>query len=711
MPIRHLVGGAAPLLLLAGLAAPAPAQAGPGTASMHGTVLEAGTGLPLRDAEVLVGPRRAVTLANGGWRLTGLPPGRTLVLVRHIGHAGRELVLELRGGRDTVLALELQPLAIPLDELVVTAARRPQRLADVTVPTEVVTRETIEATGAADLASVLTEQLGIQFQAGHPSGAGLMLQGLGSERVLVLLNGQPLAGRVAGTLDVSRIPADMVERVEVVKGPQSALYGSEAMGGVVNVITRAPVHRGWAADARAVAGGDGRLDAGLGGSAAFGDASLRLDLGRRGVERAPGQATTTGAVAERLDASARLHWRPAPSWDVQANILLLDERQRWASTGLYDFADNEQVTGSASLTRQLDAHQVTLGGHLSRFDHLARQSQLEQPIEGTGTRQVQELAEVEALWSGPALGATMNGGLELRREFIHSSDGRIEGGDRSLATAEPFLQAEWATERWSLAPGGRITWSEQWGSAFTPRLAARFRAGQDLTLRATAGRGFRAPDFKELYLQFTNEAAGYAVYGNPDLRPEHSTSVAVGVEWTGVRAFGRVQGFWNDLTDFIETRPVAGGGGLVAYEYANVSHGRTWGTELEGGIVLPRLRVEASWAWLATRDEATGEPLLGRPTHSARLGGTWAPGATRLNATLLYTGATPMERDDGGQITSERDAFLRLDTRLTTRLPWELELSLGADNLFDARPDAWADAIGRQWYAGIAWRTPSLLAN
>src|SRR5690606_1893325 len=103
-----------------------------------------------------------------------------------------------------------------------------------------VSRETIEATGAADLAAVLTEQTGIQFQAGMPSGAGIMLQGLSSERVLVLVDGRPLTGRIAGNFDLARIPSDIVERIEVVKGPQSALYGSEAMGGVVNIITRRP---------------------------------------------------------------------------------------------------------------------------------------------------------------------------------------------------------------------------------------------------------------------------------------------------------------------------------------------------------------------------------------------------------------------------------------------------------------------------------------
>ena len=126
-------------------------------------------------------------------------------------------------------------------------------------------------------------------------------------------------------------------------------------------------------------------------------------------------------------------------------------------------------------------------------------------------------------------------------------------------------------------------------------------------------------------------------------------------------------------------------------------------------MILDAVRLEAGYAWLGTEDGATGRPLLGRPEHSARLTTTVAPtGALRATVSGIYTGATPMERDEAGAITSEREAFLRVDARVAQRLPWGLELSLGADNLFDQRPDAWADAVGREWYLGLTWLTTTL---
>ena len=242
----------------------------------------------------------------------------------------------------------------------------------------------------------------------------------------------------------------------------------------------------------------------------------------------------------------------------------------------------------------------------------------------------------------------------------------------------------------------------------------RYRLRDDLSLRAAAGRGFRAPDFKELYLQFQNDAATppYAVYGNPDLRPEHSTNLTGALEWTDVRVYARAQGFWNDLRDFIETRPMDGGGGVQQYQYGNVSRGRTWGAEAEAGLVLTPIRIEAGYSYLGTEDRETGEPLLGRPEHAARVSLGVAP-TSRLRTTItaVYTGSTPMERAEDGTITSEREAYGRIDARLAHALPAGLEAVLGADNIFDAQPDEWADATGRRWYAGLRWTTATFTGN
>ncbi len=689
------------LILLAWLtpAASVAAQA------VRGRVVDRDSGAPVAGAELEVAGTAVRVQADsaGRWSLRLPESGDYRLRVRRIGYAPASIPLPA-GSADTALLVRLSPLALPLGELVVTAARREQRLADVTVTTEIVDREQLEATGASDLSAALLEQTGIQLDGGHPSGAGAMLQGLSNERVLVLVDGQPLYGRISGTLDLARIPVAIVERVEVVKGPQASLYGSEAMGGVVNVVTRGPGAAPLAAAGRAIAGSGGRLDAGLTGEMRSGPFAALADLGRRRIERAPGRATESGALAERFDASGRVQWRRDSSLGVEAALLVLDERQRWPAGGLYQFADNTQVSGRVAADWRARRHRLRTTLYLSEFDHLSRRSSVSQPIAGTGDRQAQRLLEGEVLYGGTLLHQALDAGIELRQERISSSDGRIEGGARTLWSAEPFAQLEWSTRRWSVVPGLRLSHNERWGTATSPRIAVRWRAAETLSLRVAAGRGFRAPDFKELYLQFINDAAGYLVHGNPDLRPERSTNLSAGVEWSGARLYARGQLFHNHLEDFIETRAEPDGGSLLRFRYANTGRARTWGAELEGGWVMRLLRLEAGYAWLGTEDRATGRSLLGRPSHSARLvASVGSAGSLRATVSGIYTGPTPMERDSTGAITGERDPFLRLDARVARRLPAGLELAVGADNLFDARPEAWADAVGRQWYVGLTW--------
>ncbi len=688
------------------LAAPAHAQSG----VIRGQVLDRDSGKPVVAAEVAVTGHSGVSTDGDGRWSVSLPAGEYAVRARRIGYAPASKPVLLQAGDTVDVPLQLTPSALPLDEVVVTASRREQRLADVTVPTEIITRENIAATGASNVAAAITEQTGIQFDGGHPSGSGVMLQGLSNERVLVLVDGQPIYGRISGTLDLARVPTSIVDRVEVVKGPQAALYGSEAMGGVVNVVTRSPEGVGLNAGARVTAGSAGRREAGVSGEMQLGEVAALADIGRRDVDRAAGRPEETGALAERFDAVGRAVWRPDSNFSLETSALYLDERQRWPSGTQFDFADNTQMSARIAADWRTGGHQFRPTIYVSGFEHLARRSAFLQPIAGTGDRQDQRLVEAELLYGTRVFGQALDAGLEVKQERISSTDGRIEGGTRTLYSAEPFAQLEWSTDRWSVVPGVRVSWNERWGSTVSPRLATRYRLSDALSIRAGAGRGYRAPDFKELYLQFINDAAGYAVYGNHDLRPEHSTNLTGGIEWTGARLYSRGQVFWNDLHDFIETRPTVGDGtGLLLFQYANVARARTYGAELEAGLVFRTVRFEAGYAWLGTEDVSTGQPLLGRPEHSGRLVTTVSP--TRgLRATVsgIYTGTTPMERDEAGVITSERESFLRFDARVAQRLPWGLELSVGADNVFDRRPDAWADAVGREWYLGLTWLTSSL---
>ncbi|HEX6587740.1 MAG TPA: TonB-dependent receptor [Longimicrobiales bacterium] len=681
-----------------------PATAQQPSAWLSGRVVESGSGDPVAGASVaVVGEPSLVALTNdeGAWRLGPLGAGEVLLRVEHLAYARAEL--RIVPAERTRVQVSLTPRPLDLDALVVTAGRRPQALAETPVPTELVSRAEIQRSGATDLAAVLTERTGVELQGGHPAGSGVMLQGMGSERVLVLLDGQPFVGRVAGVTDISRVPTSIIERVEVVKGPQSTLYGSEAMGGVVNIVTRQPSDIAFTGGGSLIGGAQGRLDLSGHGMAALRGFSLLGDLGHRTIELAPGQGSVSGALANRWDALAKLRWTsPSDALAIETSLFGVDERQRWRSGPLYQFADNRQWSGRVGATWNAGRHRVVPTLYATGFDHLSRRATTEDPVAGSGEQENHRLYEGELLYGVDFGGVVLDAGVESRFERVESP--RLATGEEDRTTLETFVQTTIELGDVTLVPGVRGSWSGPWGTHVTPRLAALWRPVESLALRASAGEGFRAPDFKELHMEFLNigPGFGYVVRGNPDLEPEVSRNVTASVEWNAQRFYTRMQGFHNRFERFIETQAVGDSAGVTVYTYGNIDDGSTSGVELESGVNRGPWRLELGGTLLRAVRAENDEPLLGRPSRSARATLGWAhPVGLRMSTTGLYTGRTPMTRDENG--TQYRDAWMRFDARVAQRLAGGVELVLGVDNMFDTTVDLWPGFTGRHIYAGVSW--------
>ncbi len=704
---------------MAAMSSPAVAAAATtGNGGIAGRVIDASSRHAIAGVEVSIsGPDSLLlrTDISGYWRADNIRSGRYLVRTRIMGYAATTHTFEIGESQFIERTITLDATPLSLEQMVVTAARREQRLKDAVATVELIGRSDIERTGATDVAAVLLDQTGIQLQGGLPAGTGVMLQGIGSERVLVLLDGQPVAGRINGIFDISRFPVGMIERVEVVRGPQSTLYGTEAMGGVVNIISRnAPTTDGtfYAMGMRGTLGTQRRTD----GSASFtlSNASLgsAIDVSRRQMEMTPGMSETGGALTARSDVSARLRWKAGRNSAIEGSMLGLDERQRWLSASLYNFGDNRQWSGRLHAVLGTDIASrnrvsATISG--SWYDHLQRYSTESRPIVGDpGSRQTQRVLQLDALYNGHLSDALMvDAGTQVRQDAAETE--RVEGGLRTITTIEPYVQAEAAlTPELSVVPGLRLTTSSEWGAHLTPHIAGRYRIGEHLTLRASLGSGFRAPDFKERYISFVNSSAGYAVRGNPALRPESSRNVMGGAEWASSRSYLRIQAFYNNLTGFIEARPISLPNEPEVWEYGNIDNGVTQGLELEHGLSLAGFRADAGISTLSTRDDATGRALLGRPSLSARI--AFSPPVLfdlRIGITGIYTGRTPMERDDTtGLITSWRDAYPRVDLRIARRIgsiAGSPELVVGVNNVYDMQPLQWAGFNRRHIYTSFSW--------
>ena len=675
------------LALLIGCATLATGQT-PRGRTVHGTVVDAETSSPLADVAVAVGDRTVFTSADG--RFSVPVQAGTDLLVRRLGYRPSRV----RVTDQDSLRVALQPVGQPLESVVITAARREQRFADAVVATELISRRAIEQRAATDVAAALTDAPGVQAEGGIPSGSGVLLQGLGSQRVLVLVDGQPLIGRINGNLDLSRVSTTGVERIEIVKGPQSTLYGSEAMGGVINIITRRPRLPGLAGELSTIAGSQGRREAGftLLGLTRDYAMSATLDGGVRSLNLVPGRGDNSATFARRADLAPSFSWRPTNriSFDVASGATV--ERQRYRLGQLYQHSDNSQISARVGVSRISEGQRATLTAYASRFAHLSRRSTTPDPASDAGERDRQTLLKLDLNGSTTVGRVVLDGGVEARNESIVAD--RVEEA-RSISGVEPFVQSTITLGSLSVVPGVRMSWSDQWGSATTPRLAMLWRPVAPVAVRASIGTGFRAPDFKELHLEFVNTAAGYAVRGNPSLEPEHSRSASAGVEWTASLGSAGVSGYQTRYSDFIEAGETATPG---EYTYSNVASGRIYGVDLNGSLGVSARRVDASYSFLDAKS-TSGAPLLGRARHAAQLGVSVANRAeTRLSLSAGFTSRTPVTADTAGEVTRWRASRTRVDARIAQRIRRSLTLGFSLENVLDQRTgEDWPGYDGRLW--------------
>ncbi|MDQ8150780.1 MAG: TonB-dependent receptor [Gemmatimonadota bacterium] len=585
-----------------------------------------------------------------------------------------------------------------LETVVITAARREQRLKDVVVPTEVIGRSEILRTGATDVAALLQQFVGMQVDGSVGGGQGIQLQGMDARRVLVLIDGQPIIGRVNGDFDLSRLSLAGIERIEVVKGPQGTLYGSEALGGVVNIITRS-TRGGRVVEGQGLGGTRGRADLSLGGRLPLGRLRLTGDASLRRSDLAVGIPGDLGTRTARWTVSPGAEWVLSDAVTLRATALGGGQSQRYRTGQLFRFVDDVQAGARLGGEWRRGASRITPLLYLSTFDHLARASTGGRPLAGTGERDRQSLTEFEVT-GGTLVGSVLiDGGVEGRRERIRSD--RIPDQERSLDAIEGFTQVTLARDPVTVVTGVRLVRHSQFGDFAAPRFSLLARPSDVLALRASVGRGFRAPDFKELFLAFANSTVGYAVSGNPSLRPERSTNSQLGLEWNGSQGWLRFTGFVNHFDDFIAFAPGEMAG---TFTYRNIETGVTRGVEIEGALARARWRADLGYTYLEARD-GLRRPLPSRPTHSGRAAVTMPlPRQGSLAVTWVITGRTPTAVGLSLDVTAIQPAFARLDLSATVPVIRGVGAVVGVENAVNRQlgPD-WPGFTGRLLYAGLRW--------
>lgn len=631
------------------------------------------------------------------------------------------------------------PGGIPLD-VVVTAIRQPQPLQRAGSAISIIRAEDIAKSATGSVADLLRGQPGLSIvETGGPGKtSNIQLRGAESRHTLVLIDGIRVndPSGPASEFDFANLALADVERIEILRGPQSALYGSDAIGGVINIITTrgrgAPRVKltfeggsyGTFGTRLSVSGGTrdvsysfGLLGARANGFSAYGYRLPRLaafgPFDKDGFDRLAGNARLSWRVAEGVEIEAGLYaGRTHSGYDAAfAGFGYLPDTPSRSKADLINGYLRAIVDPTGSMLR----HQFTLFGNETRrtIDDVQRYNF------GFGlTREDNRFtylgqrygAEYQGLLRMGSFGSlTFGGGVE--NETLRSA---TIPGLNSFNTPEraSYRRSAWNLfalhqitlgDRFDLSFGGRLDHVEGVKTFLTGRATAAYRLPESGTkLRASVGTGAKAPSLFQNFSVF----APFRV-GDPALRPEESIGFDAGIDqqiWNGRLTLSATV-FHNrirNLIDFDFRRGLPSPFGGFRGQYVNVARARTQGLELaaDAEIIEGVFRARASYTYLDAIDETTKLRLARRPMHQGKLSFIITPLPNlSIEPTIHLVG----ERFSSRNETQKLSPYARLDTRVSYRVNDNLNVYVRAENLTNARYQEVKDygTTGRAFYAGL----------
>ena len=609
---------------------------------------------------------------------------------------------------------------VELEPVVVTATKTPQHLKDTPVITNLITRAEIEATGAENIGEVLEHTAGIIIHRdGH--GDGVQLQGLGSEYVLILVDGEPQVGRIAGKLDMARLAVENVERIEIVKGATASLFGNAALGGVINIITRqavSPFSMQVSQSFEQNSTLDSRGTVELQRDKI--NALLTLSRNRRSpIDLDTTDLTTTIDGYANMTGSARTEYKLTPATNLVFSGQYFTQDQEGISEdgpvafdrlgAIENFSGSFGIEHEFSGAREVPSTLLTGKLYATRYDDESTVINRKTAETSSSNLNIQDMVKGEVqfdttLWEKHQL--TLGG--EVIFENLQSQ--RIRGGERDILTNSIFVQNEFRPiSAFAFVIGGRLDNHSEFGTHLSPKLSTMYRVADNFRVRASYGQGFRAPDFKNLYLDFTNVTSGYQVLGSPDLQPESSHSWNLGVEYEILSGLlGRIHVYRNDLQNLIEAERVGkSAAGGSKFEYQNISRAYTEGFDTEVVIgSIGGFTSTVGYAYLRGADKESGLPLLNRSTHSSTLKLAYLHANSGFQADLRGRYASPWGFYDDGDKVLEPEEFAPSywvwNLRVSKTLFKIFKASIGCNNIFDFKIPTFYTFTGRSFYGGLS---------
>jgi vitamin B12 transporter len=561
------------------------------------------------------------------------------------------------------------PTALP--ELVVTATRTPVTANDNSASVSVITRQDIENRQAADLPTLLSGLAGVSLVQNGGSGqiASLFVRGANSNHVLVLIDGVRLASATAGATALQNLPLHVIERIELVRGPRSALYGAEAVGGVLQIFTRQGSKKS-RINLNAGFGTEGQAFLNGHVSGQSGKTRYALGVGTRqtdGFNACRGSLNFQGCFTEEFDDDGYS--------ENSLNLNLSHEISENVEIGASVLRSEANTEFDSSFQNESDAVQQALSVYADMaisdtWDSHLQISESRDELESFGhefNSTVFDTRRRHISWQNDFYlreDDVLSVGYDYAEENVSGTTAYTVDQRQNHGV---FAQYQGVQGAWDWVLGGRYEDNEQFGNETTGQASVAYRFNADLRAFISYGTAFHAPTFNELY---------FPGFGNPLLQPEKSNTVEIGLSGMINQQSWTFNVYQSQVEDLISAEFDPASGSFLA---KNVKEADILGAELSLKGNLAGWDWSSQFTWLQARDGDTDKHLARRPELSAAMDVSRGWGNWRVGGHWKMSG----HGFDNASNSTRLDGYGVLDMRLAYRINTQWTVKASVNNVFD----------------------------
>lgn len=628
----------------------------------------------------------------------------------------RSLLLAATSFLPVFAAPALAAEAASKGEIVVTAAGREQEVSDAPASISVITREKLERMPYREVTDALLEIPGVTITPGEGNSRDISIRGMSPKYTLILVDGKRLSSRESrtngGNISEGGLlpPLEAIERIEVVRGPMSSLYGSDAMGGVVNVITRR-ISDSWRGSMRV--NGTMQLSGDYGNYAdgnfyLSGPVTSGIGLQVQGSMNRRQSDSIIGGTPQRHDStlSGKLGFRVGADHDFILEGGYYHQKVTTIAGQTVEPRDTAPIGTESSQTQ--DRYVGSLS-HSGRWGFADSESyiQYEDAKQKESQKRIKNTVG-QSIWTVPLPSNMLNLGAYFRHEDLTD----LTGNRLSDATRTGTTRTVWALfaenelrllDSLAITGGIRMDDDEQYGTHWTPRLYAVWNITDAFTLKGGYSEGFRAPDLRQTLPDWGQSSRGGTMYGNPDLKPETSRTIEAALlfERSGIQA--SLTAYDTRYNDKITRVTCLEAGAWCVDEplssigrppttYVNIDKARIRGVEASID-----LRLSKAWRINATGTLTDSEQLSGdskgaslndTPKQQASFSVNWQPN-DRLSAfaRAIYRGEEAVTEARISGESQVAPSYTTVDIGAAYKITPDFTLRGGVQNLFDKRLD------------------------